>query len=85
MDQEQLARVRAVKEARKAELLRKANVVAVGIGLRSQGGELTDEVALIVSVTHKVPRNTLAAWDVIPSELDGVPVDVQEIGLPRAL
>jgi hypothetical protein len=84
MDEDRLARVRAVKAAHQAELMRKANVVGVGIGLRSRRGRLTDEPAVIVSVTHKVPRAALRPEDVIPSELEGVPVDVQEVGYLRA-
>ena len=52
---------------------------------RSCGGQLTDQPAIVVSVTHKVPSSDLAEQDIVPSELEGVPVDVQAIGLPRAL
>jgi hypothetical protein len=85
MSEEEMARIRAVKDAHTEELMAKANVVGVGIGLRSCGGQLTGQPAIIVSVTHKVPRSDLAEQDILPSELDGVPVDVQAIGLPRAL
>jgi hypothetical protein len=64
--------------------MRKANVVGVGVGLRSRGGERTGEVALVVMVTHKVARAQLAPEDVIPSQIEGVPVDVQEVGEIRA-
>jgi hypothetical protein len=82
--EEQLTRVRSVKAAHEQELLQKANVVGVGVGLRHRGGKFTSEPAVVVSVTHKVPRATLDPEDIIPSELDGVPVDVQEIGHIRA-
>ncbi len=85
MNEEQLARARAVKAVHERELLQKANVVGVGIGLRSRGGQLSDELTIIVSVTHKVPQEALGPRDLIPSELEGVPVDVRAIGLPRAL
>jgi len=64
--------------------MRKPNVVGVGIGFRQRSGELTDELAIIVSVTHKVPMEDLAPEDRIPSEIEGVPVDVQVIGIPLA-
>lgn len=80
-----LSRVRAVKAAYQERLLQKANVVGVGIGLRRRNGQPTGELALIVSVTRKVPRAELAPEDLIPSELEGVPVDVQEVGVLRAL
>ena len=85
MSEEQMTRIKAVKEAYEGELLQKANVVGVGIGLRERGGEFTQEPAIIVSVTHKVDWRTLDPQDVIPHELEGVPVDVQAIGTPRAL
>jgi len=85
MERDQLARVRAVKTAYEKDLLRKANVVGVGIGWRHRRGKPTDELAIIVSVTHKVPREQLDPEDVIPSELEGVPVDVQAVGPLRAL
>ncbi len=64
--------------------MRKANVVGVGIGLRQQGGERTNEIALVVMVRQKVPRSQLAPDDVIPDEIDGVPVDVQKVGSIKA-
>jgi hypothetical protein len=82
---EVLDRVRAVKSMYEADLMRKANVVGVGIGLRQTGGKPTGEPAVVVSVTHKVPISQLAARDVIPHELDGIPVDVQVVGELRAL
>lgn len=84
-EMDEMARIRAVKSAHEAELMRKANVVGVGIGLRQREGKYTGEVALIVSVTHKVPLDELDPWDVIPEEIDGVPVDVQAVGTLRAL
>ncbi len=75
-----LARARAVKAAHAPVLLKKANVVGVGVGLREQGGVRTGEVALVVMVSQKVPLADLAPADVIPASLDGVPVDVQEVG-----
>ncbi|HHS97172.1 MAG TPA: hypothetical protein ENK08_04645 [Chloroflexi bacterium] len=65
--------------------MRKANVVGVGIGFRQREGRPLDELAIIVSVTHKVPRERLSPDDLIPSELEGVPVDVQAVGELRAL
>jgi hypothetical protein len=63
------------------DLLKKANVVGVGVGLRQKDGESTDEVALIVMVRKKVPLVELAPEDRIPSEINDIPVDVLEVGL----
>jgi hypothetical protein len=70
----------AVKRAHEAELLRKANVVGVGVGLRHQGGERTDEIAIVVMVRQKMPHHELSPEDRIPRAIDGVPVDVQAVG-----
>jgi hypothetical protein len=80
----QADKVAAVKRARQAELLRKANVVGVGVGYRRRRGQITDTVALVVMVSRKLPREQLAPEDLLPRELDGVPVDVQEVGELRA-
>jgi hypothetical protein len=77
-------RVEAVKRAYEDDLLSRANVVGVGVGLRRARGTQTDQVALVVLVTRKLPRSQLALDDVIPTEIDGVPVDVQEVGEIRA-
>ena len=84
MNQEELDRVRAVKQTYERELLLKPNVVGVGIGLRTRGGLPTDELGIVVSVTQKQPLDLLDADDLIPTELEGVPVDVQEVGVLRA-
>lgn len=85
MEDERLEELKAVKAAHQADLMRRANVVGVGIGLRQRGGEFTDEPVIIVSVTRKVPLAQLAPRDVIPRELDGMPVYVQAVGKLRAL
>ncbi|HLA98655.1 MAG TPA: hypothetical protein VJL34_09380 [Anaerolineales bacterium] len=77
-------RARLVKNAHLAELMAKANVVGVGIGYRLRGDAKTDQVGLVVMVRKKVPLHQLAARDVIPAEIDGVPIDVQEVGELRA-
>ena len=80
----QQARVQAVKRAHAPALLKKANVVGVGVGVRERGGVRTGEVVLVVMVNRKVPPAELAPGDVIPATLDGVPVDVQAVGTPSA-
>ena len=42
-----------IKERYEAQIMAKANVVGVGVGLRSREGRLTDEVALVVMVSKK--------------------------------
>jgi len=80
----ELARAQAVREAHAGRLMQMANVVGVGVGLRQRGGERIQEVALVVLVRRKVPRAMLAEADVLPGVIDGVPLDVVEVGDIRA-
>lgn len=74
-----------VKRAHQAELMAKANVVGVGVGYRQVGGQRTETVALVVMVSRKLPLAQLAPKDVLPRRIEGVPVDVQEVGELKAL
>jgi hypothetical protein len=78
------ARASAVKQSYQSELMAKANVVGVGVGYRTRGQKTTDEVALVVMVSQKLPRELLAPEDVLPREIEGVRVDVQEVGFISA-
>ena len=80
MDQEAYERVRQIKEAYGDELMALPNVVGLGIGLRHIGGESTGEVALVVLVSSKLPLVQLDESGILPHEIEGVPVDVQEVG-----
>lgn len=75
-----LARAQAVRDVHQAELMARANVVGVGVGVRTRRGRRSREVALVVMVRQKVPRASLAEADLLPTEIDGVPVDVVEVG-----
>lgn len=75
---------KAVKDAHERDLMAKPNVVGVGVGLRQRGGVLTNNVVVVVMVRHKLPPADLQPDDMIPPEIDGVPVDVQEIGEVKA-
>jgi hypothetical protein len=79
-----ITRIQAVKARYEADLLRKANVVGVGIGLRMRDGQPVGGPALIVNVTHKVPLELLHPEDRIPDMLDGVRVWVEAIGEVKA-
>ena len=83
--QEVIARAQAVKARHEKELMRKRNVVGVGVGFQARAGQDTGAVCIVVSVREKLPLDQLAPQDVIPTELDGVPVDVKATGAFRAL
>jgi hypothetical protein len=73
-----------VKRRHEAELLRKPNVVAVGVGYRTRGGLATTEVCIVISVTQKIPADKLKRGDALPQMLEEVPIDVVESGVIRA-
>ncbi len=74
-----LQRVLNVKQKYEAEIMGKANVQGVGIGLQMQEGKPTGELSLVVMVSRKVPVSELDPDDLIPREIEGVSVDVQEV------
>jgi hypothetical protein len=80
-----LERVKEVKTRHEEELLKLPNVVGVGIGFIYKKGQPTDNIGIVVSVTAKKGLAGLAEPDRIPTELEGVPVDVQEVAQIRAL
>lgn len=80
MDQEAYDRARRVKEQYGDQLMALPNVVGLGIGLRHVGGEPTGEVALVVLVSRKLPTVQIEDGGILPHEIEGVPVDVQEVG-----
>lgn len=81
----ELDRIREVKARYESALLRKKNVVGIGIGYRHREGKPTNEMVLTVMVRRKERWSALRPADRVPSELDGVRIDVQEVGTLRAL
>ncbi len=82
--QSALDKAQVVKEKHKDALLRKANVVGVGLGLSRKDGQRTDTTAIIVTVKQKLPPEMLSPTDLLPTEIEGVPVDVIEVGELKA-
>ena len=64
-----LGGIRLVLERVVPDFMARRNVVACGVGLKIRDGEITDEPALIVSVTHKVPAEDLDKTDLIPKKV----------------
>ena len=77
--------IKRVKDQYIEILMSKAHVVGVGIGFAERGGIRTEEMSLIVMVDRKLPAEALGPDDVIPSEIEGVKVDVQMVGEIGAL
>ena len=72
--------IRAVKDRHEEDLLKKKNVVGLGIGYKEVGCEKTKQLSLVVMVRKKESPSQLEAKDLVPSEIEGVPVDVKEVG-----
>jgi hypothetical protein len=69
-----------IKERYREQLMSFPNVVGVGVGYRHAGGQRTGDIAVVVMVDRKIPLAQLDQREVIPSEIEGVPVDVKEVG-----
>jgi hypothetical protein len=85
MSEQAVQRALEVKRRHESELLRKPNVVAVGVGFRTRAGHSADEVCIVVSVSRKLPVAQLKQAEALPASLEGVPIDVVETGVIRAL
>jgi hypothetical protein len=61
-----------------------ANVVGVGVGEKNALDQPTGVIALKFFVRNKIPDAYLSDRDRLPKTLDGLPTDVEEIGIVRA-
>jgi len=77
--------VSQVKEAQKATILGKDNVVGVGVGYKVVGGQVTSDRCVQVLVNRKISRDGLSSDALVAREVDGVPTDVVQVGELRAL
>ncbi len=78
---EKIRRASEVQAKYADDLMSKPHVVGVAVGFTSEGGKRTPDVGVIVMVDSKLPLVQLAEDELIPRELDGVRVDVQETGV----
>lgn len=81
---EEIARAEAVQAKYSEELMQRAHVQGTAVGLAKVGGKLTQIIAVVALVDEKVPESELAPEDICPKQLEGVRVDVQEVGVLRA-
>lgn len=63
-----------------SRLMSKPNVVGVGVGFATRAGVLTNQIALVVMVESKFESQALPPGALLPRQIDGVRVDVQETG-----
>lgn len=74
--EEQIRRAESVRAENLERLRRFPNVVGTGVGFKEVRGEVTPRVALRVYVARKLPLEDMAPEDILPLEIDGIPVDV---------
>jgi hypothetical protein len=79
-----LEKAQLVAQSHESELMSRPNVVGIGTGLRQKNGKPTGEVAVVVMVKKKLPPSELLPENAIPAQIEGVPVDVQEVGEIKA-
>jgi len=75
-----LQNISALRQKMQKDILRKANVVGVGVGFKETEGIKLDELSLKVLVRSKAPVSALSEKDLIPKEVDGIPTDVLAVG-----
>jgi hypothetical protein len=76
--------IQTLKTQEAKRLLSKANVNSVGIGYKKVNGKPTEQKCIVVGVTKKLPSAQLSKRDVIPDNLDGISLDIIEVGYLRA-
>jgi hypothetical protein len=76
---EEIDNARRVSRVHAEAMLSKANVVGIGVGEGSTGG-----VTLVVMLKQKLPRIELNEEDLVPDEIEGIPVEIRVVGELRA-
>lgn len=72
--------VAALQNRVQENLLSYPNVVAVAEGYKMKDGKPTNQKCLVVYVDKKVAKGKLKKDEIIPDEIDGIPLDVVEVG-----
>jgi hypothetical protein len=73
-----IQRVRELKEKFGKKLRKYPNVTGLGVGYKEKRGKRTATIALRIYVEKKVPKKELRAKDVLPTMIEGMPLDVIE-------
>ena len=68
-----LNRIRGILGSQRKQLLKRANVVATGIGFKQTGGVKTEALCIVCSVKKKVPPSQLTVQDLVPAVVEGPP------------
>jgi len=76
----QTSRIADVRNRHESELLGYPHVVGLSEGIRIEQGKPTGERCLVVFVDKKIPADQLNRSEILPSEIEGVRLDVVEVG-----
>jgi hypothetical protein len=79
VNQQSIDQALHVKTKYETELLNKAHVVGLGVGVRAQDRLHGDEPCIVVIVDKLLPPWEVAPENRIPTELDGVTIDIQPV------
>jgi hypothetical protein len=82
---DELNNIRGILKSNRENLLKRANVVATGVGYKETGGERTSTLSIVCSVKKKVDAGQLSSQDLVPAAVAGIPTDVVQTGVIRAL
>jgi len=66
------------------DLLKKPNVVSVGIGYKHVNGKPTKEECIVVGVSKKLPVAAMSVEDAVPTTVDSFNTDVVQMGVITA-
>lgn len=55
------------------------NVAGTAVGVKEVGGKITDEIVIRVYVQDKKPLESLRPDEIIPAEIDGIKIDVNQM------
>ncbi|HAH20827.1 MAG: hypothetical protein A2Y00_03035 [Omnitrophica WOR_2 bacterium GWF2_43_52] len=76
--------IKKIKEKYEKDLLLLPHVVGVGIGYKITQEREKNTLCLKVYVSKKTPSKELSKNKTIPTQLDGILTDVEEIGMVKA-
>jgi hypothetical protein len=77
--------VQEARTAHQVSMLKRPNVVGLGVGYKVSSSQLTSELCMVVLVRSKMPPVSLREAEFIPREVAGVRTDVVEVGELRPL
>lgn len=69
-----------IRSRHESKLLQYPHVVGISEGIRTKRGKPTGEQCLVVFVDQKTPADQLNRDEILPTEIEGVPLDVVEVG-----